>query len=316
MLSQKKIKLEAKEENQTRGVYNLAPLPKGYGHTLGNSFRRVLLSSIMGAAPIKVKIKNATHEFATIEGIKEDVFNILLNIKSLKVSVSSEDFEEVTLKVSKKGVGEITASDLKIPSNVKIANPELVLCTLTSKSAEFDAEIVVKNSYGYISSEESRGSSDEAGVMFLDSIFSPVTFANYTVSAARLGRETELDRLTLEILTNGTIKPFDALKKSAALLRDFFSVIADGTKVLIDDNENTTSTEEIHVDEKAEKAKEILIDELNLPTRTINALKKHKITTLNDLAQMDEDRLLSVRNLGEKSIQEIKKLLKKEGLAN
>ncbi|PIR43705.1 DNA-directed RNA polymerase subunit alpha [candidate division WWE3 bacterium CG10_big_fil_rev_8_21_14_0_10_32_10] len=314
MLSPNKIKLEKQEESKTKGIYSLAPLPKGYGHTLGNSFRRVLLSSIMGAAVTKVKMKNATHEFSVINGIKEDVFNILLNIKNLNIAIESEDFDEVKLTVSKKGVGEVKGSDIKTPSNVRIANPDLVICNLTSKDADFEAELYVKNGYGYIPSEEQAEETAEVGLMHLDSAFSPVTFANYTVSTARLGGETELDKLTLEIHTNGSILPFSALQKCSALLRDFYTVISGDLEVVTEEvSSNEPEPEE--VDEKAEKAKEIMVDELNLPTRTINALKKHKINTLSDLAQMDEDRLLSVRNLGEKSIEEIKKLLKKEGLS-
>lgn len=313
MFSPTRIKIEKNKESDNKGSYSISPLPKGYGSTMGNSLRRVLLSSIKGAAPSKVKIQGASHEFSTIKGIKEDVFNILLNIKNLKIKIDSEDFDEVKLELSKKGVGEVKASDIKLPSGVTIANPELVICTITDAKAKFEADIFAKNGYGYESSDEAETSSKEVGVMLLDRIYSPVTFANYAVTAARLGKQTELDKIELEVETDGTIAPFDSVKQAAAMLRDFFGELANDARVVIEKEEEVVAETTVE-DAKTEKAKEILIEELNLPTRTINALKKHSISTLKDLAEMDEDRLLSVRNLGEKSIQEIKKLLKKEGL--
>lgn len=315
MLSPDKMKLKKQEETSTKGVFKLGPLPKGYAHTLGNSLRRVLLSSIMGAAPTRVYIKNASHEFSVIEGVKQDVFTILLAIKQLRIQINTDNFDEVKLTLSKKGVGSAKASDIKTPSNVKIANPDLVLFDITDKSVDMEIEIYAKNGYGYVPAEERRSESDEVGVIFLDSAFSPVKFVNYTVSATRLGKETELDELNLELQTDGTIMPYDAVKKASALLRDFFDVISNGEEVLLEEAEEEVQEVEV-VDEKQEKAKEILIDELNLPTRTINALKKHNIKTLKDLSELDEDRLISVRNLGEKSINEIRKLLKKEGLSS
>jgi len=177
----------------------------------------------------------------------------------------------------------------------------------------FEADIYAKNGYGYVAGEEAEQENKEVGVMVLDRIFSPVIFANYAVTAARMGKETELDRIELEVETDGTLAPFEAIKQGAGMLRDFFAELASGARVVIEEEE--VIVQEVSVeDARTEKAGEILIEELNLPTRTINALKKHSINTLKDLAVMDEDRLLSVRNLGEKSIQEIKKLLKKEGL--
>ena len=307
------MKLTKVEETSTKGVYKFAPLPKGYAHTLGNSFRRVLLSSILGAAPTRIQIDGATHEFSTIKGIKEDVFNILLNVKALRLTIESEDFDEVKLTISKKGVGPVLASDIKVPSGVKIANPDLVLCNITDKATSFEAEIFARNGYGYVLAEEARKDSDAVNYIYLDSAFSPVTFVNYTVNAARLGKQTDLDELNLEVKTDGSINPFETIKYASAILRDFFAFIAEDIKPLMEETEEVVKPE-LKTDEKSEKAKEILVDELNLATRTINALKKHNIKTLNDLAELDEDRLVSIRNLGEKSINEIKKLLKKEGL--
>lgn len=315
MLQPKTMKLNKVEETSTKGVYKFSPLPKGYAHTIGNSFRRILLSSILGAAPTKIQIKNASHEFTTIDGIKEDVFSILLNVKALRVKIESEGFEEVKLTISKKGVGEVLASDIKTPSGVSVANKDLVLCTITDKNASFEADIYVKNGYGYVLAEEARKDSSEVGVIYLDSSFSPVTYTNYTVSTARLGKQTDLDELTLEVITDGSVKPFDAVKYASAILRDFYAHIAENLNVAFEEEEVLEKVE-TKTSEKSEKAKEILIDELNLATRTINALKKHNIKTLSDLAELDEDRLVSIRNLGEKSINEIKKLLKKEGLTN
>lgn len=313
MLQPSKMKLTKVEESTTRGVYKFAPLPKGYAHTLGNSFRRILLSSILGAAPTRIQLTGATHEFSTIKGIKEDVFNILLNVKALRLKIEGEDFEEVKMTISKKGIGPVLASDIKTPSGVTVTNPDLVLCTLTDKSAVFEAEIYAKNGYGYVLAEEARKDSTAVNFIYLDSAFSPVSFVNYTVNAARLGKQTDLDELNLEVVTDGSINPFEAIKYASAVLRDFYGFIAEDIKPLMEEEESDTKVE-TKTDEKSEKAKEILVDELNLATRTINALKKHNIKTLNDLAELDEDRLVSIRNLGEKSINEIKKLLKKEGL--
>jgi DNA-directed RNA polymerase subunit alpha len=313
MLSPEHMKLKKIEEKDGKATFKLGPLPQGYGHTIANSFRRVLLSSIMGAAPTQVSIKGAAHEFSVIKGIKEDAFQILLNIKGLNLKIKSEDFEEVKITVKKKGVGPVLAKDLEMPSNVEVSNPDHVICNITEASATFDAEIFAKNGYGYTTSDEARKAGGKSGVIYLDSSFSPVKFVNYTVANTRLGKQTDLDEITLEIETDSTITPLEATKKSAAMLREFFAKIAEGETVVIEEQEEVAVVEEA-VDEKTAKAKEIMIDELNLPTRTINALKKHNIQTLKDLSEMDEDRLLSVRNLGEKSILEIKKLLKKEGL--
>ncbi|NCT55475.1 DNA-directed RNA polymerase subunit alpha [bacterium] len=313
MFAPSKIKIEKKKETATHGSYVISPLPKGYGSTMGNSLRRILLSSIRGAAPTRVKISGASHEFSTLKGVKEDVFNTLLKIKDLKIAIAGEDFDEVKLVLSKKGVGEVKASDIKLPSGVTISNPDLVICTITDAKTTFEADIYAKNGYGYVAGEEAEQENKEVGVMVLDRIFSPVIFANYAVTAARMGKETELDRIELEVETDGTLAPFEAIKQGAGMLRDFFAELASGARVVIEEEE--VIVQEVSVeDARTEKAGEILIEELNLPTRTINALKKHSINTLKDLAVMDEDRLLSVRNLGEKSIQEIKKLLKKEGL--
>ncbi len=315
MLAPSKMKLDKLQEENTKGIYSISPLPKGYGHTLGNSLRRILLSSIPGSAPFKVYIKNASHEFAVIKGIKEDVFNILLNLKKVHFQIKSEDFDPIKVTISKKGVGSVKASDIKIPSDVSISNPNQIICTITDASTSFEAEIFIKKGFGYVPREEYMSSSSEVGVIYLDTVFSPILSVNYSVDNARLGKNTELDNLIIDITTNGSMKPFYALKYASALLRDFFGYIATDLDIVLEEDV-TTDTESALVDERYQKAKEILIEELNLPTRTINALKKHGVSTLKDLALLDEDQLLSVRNLGEKSIQEIRKLLKKEGLTD
>lgn len=312
MLAPNKMKLDKIEEKKNRGIYAIAPLPKGYGHTLGNSLRRVLLSSISGSAPFKVKIKNASHEFAVIKGIKEDVFNILLNLKKVDFQINSDDFDPIVVTVNKKGVGPVTAKDIQMPSNVSVANPKQVICTITDASTSFEAEIHIKRGFGYVPREEYMQDSSEVGVIYLDTVFSPVLSVQYSVENARLGKNTELDKLVIDITTNGTVEPFYVLQYASALLRDFFGYIATDLEVVLE--EDTSEGEAAVADERYKKAKEILVEELNLPTRTINALKKHGISTLKDLALLDEDQLISVRNLGEKSIQEIRKLLKKEGL--
>jgi len=315
MLSPEQLKIKTISETKERGVYNIGPLPKGYGHTLGNTFRRVLLSSIMGAAPTKVSIKGANHEFSIIKGIKQDTFTILLNIKNIRFKVKADNFDEVKLSLKSKGIGFVKASDISLPSGVEIANPGLVICEIADKSVTFDVDIYVKNGYGYVISEEAREQEGKLDLIYLDRSFSPVKFVNYEVNNTRLGKQTDLDEIHLTVETDGTVLPMEAIKKASAMLREFFGKIAEETPVVLEEVAIETVEEEA-VDGKTAKAKEIQVDELNLPTRTINALKKHNIHTLKDLSEMDEDRLLSVRNLGEKSIFEIKKLLKKEGLDN
>lgn len=315
MLSPEQLKIKTVSETKEKGVYNIGPLPKGYGHTLGNTFRRVLLSSIMGAAPTKVSIKGANHEFSIIKGIKQDTFTILLNIKDIRFNVKADNFDEVKLSLKSKGVGAVKASDISLPAGVEVANPDLVICEIADKNVTFDADIYVKNGYGYVTSEEAREQEGKLELMYLDRSFSPVKFVNYEVNNTRLGKQTDLDEIHLTVETDGTVLPMEAVKKASAMLREFFGKIAEDTPVVLEEVV-VESVEEEAVDEKTAKAKEIQIDELNLPTRTINALKKYNIHNLKDLSEMDEDRLLSVRNLGEKSILEIKKLLKKEGLSN
>lgn len=314
MFSPDKVNLKIKSQTNKEGVFTFSPLPKGFANTLGNSLRRVLLSSILGSAVTKIYIDGANHEFAVLKGIKEDVFLITQNIKLINFALSGEDFDEVKIKISKKGIGEVKASDLDLPSNVKVLNPNQVICNITDSKTTFEAELYVKNGYGFSLAEDNRKEGDKVGFIYLDSSFSPVLFTNYTVSTARLGRQTDLDELELVVKTNGAIKPEDALKFSSALLRDFFAKLSEGIYVPFEEMEESPVQEEAP-SEQTQKAREVPIEELNLATRTINALKKHGIKSLDDLSQMDEDRLLSVRNLGEKSISEIKKLLKKEGLS-
>lgn len=314
MFSPEKVNLKIKSADSKEGVFILSPLPKGFANTLGNSLRRVLLSSVLGTAVTKMYIDGANHEFATLKGIKEDVFLITQNIKKINFAINSEGFDELKVSISKKGLGDVKASDLVLPSNVKVINPTQVICTITEAKTTFEADLYIKNGYGFVLAEDNRKENDKVGYIYLDSSFSPVSFVNYTVETARLGRQTDLDELVLTVRTNGAIKPEDAFKFSNALLRDFFSKLAEGELISFEESEESPKVEEVS-DTKNQKAREVPIEELNLATRTINALKKHGVKSLDDLSQMDEDRLLSVRNLGEKSISEIKKLLKKEGLS-
>jgi len=311
MIEPSVLKLEKVSEDNNISVFKIGPLTKSYGHTIGNIYRRVLLSSILGAAPKRVTIDGANHTFMTIEGVKEDVYKIVLNIKDLVFKVDSEGFEEHTITIEANGVTTITAGDLKLPSGVEVINPKQPICTLTAENSKFKAEIVISNGYGFELAEERDVKVVDAGVIQIDSLYSPIKLVDYKVNKTRLGKDSDLDEVVLTITTDGSVDVEESIKYAAAQVRDYFSVISEGVSVV---RPEMPEDQIAVVSEEVSEKKSIFIDELNLPTRTVNALKKQNINSLQDLADLDEDQLLSIRNLGEKSIREIKKLLKSENL--
>ncbi len=301
------FKINIVSENATQGVYSFEPLPKGFGNTLGSSLRRVLLTSIKGAAITQAKITGADHQFTTIPGVKEDIVEITLNLKKVRVKSFSDN--PIVLNINKKGPGPVTAGDIETTSDAEIINKDLVIATLSDKTTVLKMELIVEAGIGYSPMEERQ--SAKIGVIILDALYSPVLNAIYSVETARSGKDINLDKLVLTVETDGSISPKDAVAQSALALRDMFWRISQWHMQPMTEEEIREA--DMPKSRKGGSAEAISVDELPLPTRTINALKKHGIETLDELAGKTDEELADIKNLGEKSVQEIKKLLKKEG---
>ncbi len=304
-------------EQGVSGTYEIDGLYPGYGHTLGNSLRRIVLSSLPGAAVTKVKIKGAEHEFSTIDGVKEDVINILLALKKLRVRISGDEAVILTLKV--KGVKEVTAKDIEAPGQVEILNSDLHIASLTDKSAELDMEITVEKGLGYVSKEIIQKERVEIGAITLDAAFTPIRKANYEVENMRVGDRTDFNRLRMTIETDGTITPREALEQSITLMIHQLKAIVG----FVEKEEVKASTEES--DEKSEAPEGSLrdidadllktrIDSLGFSARTAKALTNGNVRTLGGLARKKESDIMDIDGLGAKGIQEIKKLLAQHGI--
>lgn len=296
------IKTDVEKSNY--GKYSIEPLEQGYGQTLGNSLRRVLLSSLPGAAITSVKIEGVKHQFSTIPGLKEDVVEFILNLKKVRLTISGS--ESVTLKLSKKGPGDITAADIELPSGVEIANPELVLGTLADKKSELEATMSAEVGYGYVTTEDKHAS--EIGVIPMDALFSPVTRVNYRVEATRVGRMTNLDKLVIEIWTDGALAPQSALVQSAKILVSYFTGIYEP---------RSEKAPEVAVAAMPAVSDEILkmrIEELDVPTRIVNALANGGIETVGQLLSAPRPELMKVKNLGSKSLAIVEEKLREKGV--
>jgi len=309
LLNPSDVKMNKVSEKDNVGVFTFEPLPEGFGHTLGNTLRRILLTSIKGAAITQVKIAGVPHQFTTIEGIKEDAVEIVLNLKGVRMKMHSD--VPIVGSISKTGPGKVTAGDIEISSEVEIVNKDFLIATLSDKSAKFECELVVESGVGYSPIEERETS--KVGVILLDALFSPVVQASYEVEPTRMGRIIGLDKLAVTIETDGSILPSDALMDASTILRNFFSRFASVELEVAEEKETESSLAETIIPTEFD---DVIVEELPLPTRTINALKKADIGTLYKLSKKTEEELSDIKNLGEKSIKEIKKLLKKEGFRN
>lgn len=276
----------------------LEPLPVNFGHTVGNALRRVLLSSLSGGAAVSVKIAGVTHQFSTLDGLQEDILQFILNLKQVRFAI---DGEEATVSLSASGEKTVTAADLDLPSGVRIANPEQVLAHLTAGKSKLSAEIQVKKGVGYVPAEENATS--EAGVIPLDASFSPVIRANYTVESTRVGRRTDLEKVRLIVITNGTVDPETAVLEAAKILANFYIQVFNPT---FEEEQVSGISLKVGVDQS--------IEDLDLPTRITNALKKGGYKTLTDLASAGKDDLLKVKNLGQKSAELVIKKAKAKGI--
>jgi len=298
-------KIEVVEAAENFGRFKIEPLDPGYGHTLGNALRRVLLSSIPGAAITRIKIEGVFHEFATLPGVKEDVTEIVLNIKGVRVRSSAERPTKVLL--SKRGAGVVTARDIDLPEGIEVANPDHYICTLDDDDARLEVELTIERGRGYIAADEREIL--PIGEIPVDAIFTPVPRVNYVVENTRIGQATDFDRLLLEIWTDGTVKPGDALSYAAQVLVQYSQTVADFNRLAVEPDEQPAPTGlTIPAD-----VYDTPIEDLDLSTRTYNCLKRADITKVGQVLQMDEKALLSVRNLGQKSMEEIRDRLIERG---
>ncbi|HHZ17366.1 MAG TPA: DNA-directed RNA polymerase subunit alpha [Peptococcaceae bacterium] len=309
MIEIEKPKIECVEINEKKDYakFVVEPLEKGLGITLGNSLRRVLLSSLPGAAVTSVKIDGVLHEFSTIPGVVEDVTDIILNLKMLALKLHSDEPQVIYLEAS--GEGEVTAGDIQLNSDVEILNPELHIATLDT-GAKLSMEIAVEKGRGYRPSEKNRKEEHVIGVIPVDSIFSPIQKVNYTVSDTRVGQITDYDRLVLELWTDGTIHPDEAVSLSAKILSDHFKLFI-GLTEKIGDVEIMVEKEE----EERDKILDMSIEELDFSVRSYNCLKRAGINTVGELIQKTEEEMMKVRNLGKKSLEEVDDKLKSLGLS-
>jgi DNA-directed RNA polymerase subunit alpha len=305
----KRLTKEESTATETYAKFIAEPFETGYGHTVGNSLRRVLLSSLEGAAITSVKIDGAMHEFSTIEGVVEDVTEVVLNLK--KVLLKSHNREPQTLLLSAHKDGEVMAEDIQLNQNVECVNPKQKICTLDKKK-KFEMELEVKVGRGFLPGDENKKPDQAIGVIAIDSLFSPVTRVRYGVEAARVGQRTDYDRLVLEIWTDGRISPDDALTQASAILQHHLDVFVGYDK-------NAVEFEEVAEKQDDEKAKlkkllNMSVNEIELSVRAANCLNNANITTVGQLAMKTEQEMLKYRNFGKKSLNEIKEKLAALGL--
>lgn len=293
------------ESTSTYGKFTCEPLERGFGITLGNALRRVLLSSLQGAAIVAVRIDGVQHEFSTIPGVKEDVTDIILNLKQVRFSMDTDNHQKLNLYANKQG--EITAASIQENQHIQVLNPEQKIATL-SEDKEFKMELEVHMGKSYLPAEQQTRFEDQIGVIVLDANFSPIRKAAYTIEQARVGQMTNYDKLIMEIWTDGSIRPEESLAYSAKILRDQLSVFINFDEEMTRHTEPETKSEEI--DPRLFKS----IDELELPVRANNCLKKANIFRVGELVQKTENDLLRAKNFGRKSLDDILKVLKDMGL--
>ena len=293
--------------DKSYGRYVVEPLERGYGTTLGNSLRRILLSSLPGTAVTTVRIAGIQHEFSTIPGVKEDVTEIILNVKSIVARLHAETAKTVFIEAS--GEGVVTAGDIKTTSDVEILNPELHIATL-SADATLNMELSIDHGRGYVSAERNKLQQPVIGVIPIDSIYTPVNKVNYTVENTRVGNVTDYDKLTIEVWTNKTITARDAVSLGAKILCDHFTLFTD-----LSENLETVSTVVEKPEAQRDKVLEMTIEELDFSVRSFNCLKRANINTVEDLISKTEEEMIKVRNLGRKSLEEVNHKLSMMGLA-
>ena len=305
----KRLQKEDASSTSTYAKFTAEPFETGFGHTIGNSLRRVLLGSLEGAAITSVKIEGAQHEFAIVEGVVEDVTEIVLNLKKVKFKSDTHDAQHLILSINKEGI--VTAGDIELNQHIQIVNPEQIVCTLDKKK-KLTMELEVKLGRGFCPGDENKKADQAIGVIAIDSIFSPVTRVKYAVEAARVGQRTDYDRLVVEVWTDGRITPDDALLQASGVLQKHLDVF-----VNYDRNAIQFTEVENRQDEDKNKLKKLLnmsVNEIELSVRAANCLNNANITTVGQLAMKTEGDMLKYRNFGKKSLQEIKDKLTALGL--
>lgn len=300
---------EISEDNKY-GKFVVEPLERGYGTTLGNSLRRIMLSSLPGAAVSQVKFDGVLHEFSSIPGVKEDVTEIIMNIKSLAIKSNSESDAPVVGYIEKIGDGVVTAADIQVDSDIEILNKDLVIATLSGgKDSRFYAELTITKGRGYVSADKNKNDELPIGVIAIDSIYTPVERVNMQIQNTRVGQITDFDKLTLDVYTNGTLDPDEAVSLAAKVLSEHLNYFIN----LSDKAKNVDIMAEPVVNEKV-KVLEMNIDELELSVRSYNCLKRAGINTVQELTNKTADDMMKVRNLGRKSLDEVYAKLKELGL--
>ena len=297
-------------DDKKYGKFVVEPLERGYGITLGNSLRRIMLSSLPGAAVSQVKIEGVLHEFSSIPGVKEDVTEIIMNIKNLSIKNSSDTNEPKTAYIEFNGEGVVRASDIQVDQDIEIMNPDQVIATLSGKDAKLYMELTITKGRGYVSSDKNKTGDLPIGVIAIDSIYTPVERVNITIENTRVGQVTDFDKLTLDVHTDGTLAPDEAVSLAAQVLSEHLSLF-------IDLSENAKTAEVMIEKEDDEKGKvlEMSIDELELSVRSFNCLKRAGINTVQELASKTSDDMMKVRNLGRKSLEEVLAKLDELGLS-
>jgi DNA-directed RNA polymerase subunit alpha len=304
-------KIVHEESDDHRGVFVIEPLDRGFGHTFGNSLRRVLLSSLEGAAVTSVKVEGTAHEFTTLPGIREDVTDIVLNLKNLVARLHG-DSPEVEVHIAKKGAGTVTAGDIEAPAELEILNPELEIANL-SERGRLEMTLTIGRGRGYSPAEMNRGPQHTIGVIPIDSIFTPVRRVSYQVESARVGQRTDYDKLSLDITTDGSVEPKDALAEAAEILMHQLAIFTDIDAIDVS-RPSADSQPDSRDRADAHPMENFPIEELELGVRSYNCLKRVGIETIGDLVMKTENELAAIPNFGKKSIEEVKETLAQHGL--
>lgn len=302
----KRLEVDEAVSNETYGKFLAEPFEKGFGTTIGNSLRRILLSSIEGAAVTAIRVEGVEHEFSTLSGMKEDVAELILNIKGLQLRLHGT--QERTIRIDKSGPGEVTAADVESDANVEVFNPDLHFASLNT-DGRLKMEMTVRSGRGYSPAERNKDEDQPIGVVPIDAIFSPIRRVNYTVENSRVGQATDFDRLILEVWTDGSIKPEDAVRRAGRILRDHLLVFIGeepGVEAEAADDDGRREAIMLNLDRS--------VNELELSVRAANCLKNVDLSTIRDLVQKTEAEMLKTKNFGRKSLNEIKEVLEEMGL--
>lgn len=311
MMEIKKPKITFEEnESKNYAKFVVEPLERGFGTTLGNSLRRVLLSSLPGAAAVGIKIDGVDHEFSTIKGVKEEVTEIILNLKTVRFRVTApSEKDKIELTLHADTVGKVTAGDIDLPSDVEVLNPEQLICTL-DEGGSINMKIYVGTGRGYVPAERNKDSREPIGFIPVDSIFTPVSKVNYTVESTRVEQSIDFDKLTIEVTTDGTVSAKEIISLAAKIINDHMKLFVE-----LVDNMSEQNILVSQDDDKAQKVLEMSVEDLDLSVRSYNCLKRANIHTVADLTRRTEDDMLNVRNLGRKSLEEVVKKLEDLGLS-